>query len=758
MRFQAGHAEVLSEGFGETATFTIAANAKAFKGLIDGLYSRKIEAVMRELATNAFDAHKMVASIAPFDIHLPTPLKPSFWIRDYGPGMSHYFMMNRFTVMFDSTKDGLNAEDSDRITPDEQVGCLGLGRMSFFAYTDSCTITVWQDGEARYYTVFMGPDGEPKVAHAGDAASDEPDGVKVEFAAKARDFKSFATAAIRVFKGFAVQPKGLPIDVRDAIATEPLEIGAFWKAYPKSYLPDGGFYARQGCVLYPIDLTQIDDRLVVTDSDDDDGEATIELSENYARFASLDMTIVLDFPIGLIDFDLSRERLAYNDRTVAAIRDRWSEFVADLDSVIEKAFAGKDSTYERLLAARSPLFEGLGPLFQQTSFFLEAGDTETFIYELLPYERRRYNSQHHAFKKVIEFRDEDDKRAGDNLRDTVFTYNQRMSYQSPEPDQVKNAIFVYNDDTSRALNARVHHHLRQIGKRYAYVFEVGGLTLARWRKMGRPPILRTSEIVIPKEVREKIERKGVHGGGGVFDRIKVIDNCDLRAPREDEDVEDHLFAFINRGELINPDASRYPDMTKIDVINLHYLLVGTGGPAISIINTRSNDKPGRWDHLPVFYDVLDTFAERLSKKQVGQFIAWLNDSRFSCSKYAKALGQINSYGRSNIRGVKNPLTALNRFRLSKGQTDPELTPRYCHLISSTNPALVKIVNDIIHIATGMGMEVLPPRECDYDGFAVPLLPPDWERTVDLINSANRYSGNLAKAHKAFFALLMQHTT
>lgn len=737
MRFQTGHAEVLTEGFGQSTAFGIANNAKAFKGLIDGLYSRKIEAMMRELATNAFDAHKAAGSIAPFHLHLPTPLKPTFWIRDYGTGMSHEFMMSRFAIMFESTKDGTNAADASLITPDDQVGCLGLGRMSFFAYTDACSVSVWQAGEVNHYSVFIGAGGVPQVAHAGGAPSDEPAGVRVEFPVKTRDFKSFETAAIRVFKGFPVQPLGLPIDVRDAIAKEPLEMGTFWKAYEKDYLPNSGFYARQGCVLYPIDLTQIDDRLVVTDDCNGDGESTVELSENYARFANLQMTIVIDFPIGTIDFDLSRERLAYNDRTVLAIRNRWDDFVADLDAVIAKEFAGKKTAHQRMTTARSPLFEGLGPLFQQSAYFIEASVVEQYIHELLPSQRRHYNSLKHAFKRVIEYRDEDDANGGDMFRNTIFTYNQRLSHKSPEPSDVRDAIFVYNDDTPRALNARVHYYLRQTGKRLAYVFEQGGFTKARWIKMGKPPILRTSKIVIPKEVRERIARSG-GGGGGVFDRVKVISGESWRAPNENEDTEDHLFAFINKGELITPAAyeDRYRGMTISEVICLHHILKATDDISISFINTRTNDKEGRWDHLPTFYDTLDTFAERLSKKQIGQFIAWLNDSRFTSSRYGRALAHLTGHKKKRVAKLpRNPLTELKRFYLSDNQIDQELSPRYAFLIDSDEPVLVKIVNDIIDIAGKMGMEILPPMD------SVNLLNADWERRVDHINAvSNRYEG------------------
>ena len=121
---QYGHkfAAVESEGLGETKGFTIAASGKAFRSLIDSIYSRKIEAPIRELATNAFDGHLAVGKIEPFDVHLPTILDPTFWVRDYGCSMTHEMVMNRYTTLFDSTKDGQRDDDAAVVAPNNH--CL----------------------------------------------------------------------------------------------------------------------------------------------------------------------------------------------------------------------------------------------------------------------------------------------------------------------------------------------------------------------------------------------------------------------------------------------------------------------------------------------------------------------------------------------------------------------------------------------------------------------------------------------------------
>ena len=103
----------------EESNFSIQASAKAFFILSDGLYSNKIKAVIRELSTNAYDAHVENGNVdTPFDIHLPNRLEPFFSIRDYGIGMSHDECMHLYTSYFNSTKTHRN----------DSVGCFRVGK------------------------------------------------------------------------------------------------------------------------------------------------------------------------------------------------------------------------------------------------------------------------------------------------------------------------------------------------------------------------------------------------------------------------------------------------------------------------------------------------------------------------------------------------------------------------------------------------------------------------------------------------------
>ena len=132
--------ETSTHGILASTQFSIKANGKAFKVLIDGLYSDKIRAVVREIWSNAFDAHAMAGNTdKPFDCHLPTIFAPHFAVRDYGVGMSHDQIMRLYTTVFESSKEDTN----------DQVGKLGLGSKSPFAYTDTFTVTSYKIGRAH---------------------------------------------------------------------------------------------------------------------------------------------------------------------------------------------------------------------------------------------------------------------------------------------------------------------------------------------------------------------------------------------------------------------------------------------------------------------------------------------------------------------------------------------------------------------------------------------------------------------------------
>ena len=119
---------VVSNTLTNTTQYSIKASAQAFKILSDGLYRNKIAAPIRELSTNAYDAHVAKGNTdIPFDVHLPSVAEPWFAIRDYGIGMSKHELETTYTTYFDSNKTHSN----------DFVGCMGLGSKTPFSISDA---------------------------------------------------------------------------------------------------------------------------------------------------------------------------------------------------------------------------------------------------------------------------------------------------------------------------------------------------------------------------------------------------------------------------------------------------------------------------------------------------------------------------------------------------------------------------------------------------------------------------------------------
>lgn len=326
---------------GESADFSITMNSKAFNILLDGLYTHKIRAVVRELWTNAFDSHiEAGIEAVPFDVHLPTRLAPTFKVRDYGVSMDHQTVMELYTTVFGSTKD----------TADVAVGAFGLGSKSPFAYTGSFTVIARLDGRKRTYLASMGANGVPSITLMSDVESDEAQGIEVTLPVNPLDINEFHEEARNVALGFDPRPN---IDGAEISTPDPTYVAddRSWAIYRSDDMPGRqGVYVRQGCVIYPVD----------------DNQVSNILGQVVQRYYG---AVVLNVPIGTVSITPSRESIQLDAETKAnlfdaakaaaegiqAMVDAETDALPNLRTAIEWAWSGKGS-YE-LLAVR-PKFRG----------------------------------------------------------------------------------------------------------------------------------------------------------------------------------------------------------------------------------------------------------------------------------------------------------------------------------------------------------------------------------------------------------------
>lgn len=269
--------------------FKIKATGKAFRILSNGLYSDKILAVVRELACNCIDAHKMNGNVdEPFWMHLPNRLEPYFAVRDFGIGLDHDGIMHLYTTYFESTKQESN----------EFIGALGLGSKSPFSYVDSFNVTSHFNGTKRMYTAYLGDDGTPSINLMTEEETDEANGLYIQIAVKNYDFDVFESRTRRALHYFPVKPTvvgcaDFAFDELDHVIS-----GDGWGVRDTTLNENDGGSAKalQGNVAYPLEKDKLRDADKVVN-------------------ALLSLPIDIVFPIGELDVQASREGLSYDKPT-----------------------------------------------------------------------------------------------------------------------------------------------------------------------------------------------------------------------------------------------------------------------------------------------------------------------------------------------------------------------------------------------------------------------------------------------------------
>jgi hypothetical protein len=294
----------------ESNDFTIASTSKAFKILSNNLYSDKITAVIRELSTNALDAHISVGKKdLPFDIEF----SDKFSVRDYGPGMSEEFIMSLYSSYFSSDKNNSN----------DFIGALGLGSKSPFAYTDSFVITSWNNKMKKSYSCFIGENGVPQISKLLEKECGSETGFKVELNFLKEDDKFiFIEKAKSVYKYFDVQPNS-DFEIPKKIVPDVVFEGNNWKLYNKDY--KNNCIAIMGNIGYPINLSKIPD---------------------FKFNDILDNNFEINFDIGELDITPSREMISYDKKTIYMITNKCKVVIKEVINNIQKDINKEQNFYD----------------------------------------------------------------------------------------------------------------------------------------------------------------------------------------------------------------------------------------------------------------------------------------------------------------------------------------------------------------------------------------------------------------------------
>ena len=337
-----------SSGVRSTSGFSIAQTSKMFKILSDSLYSDKVMAVIRELSTNAYDSHISAGNKNPFKVTLPTAANPSFSVRDYGTGLSQEDMENLYTTYGASNKNDSN----------DFVGCLGLGSKSPFAYTKSFTTASYFNGKKYTYVASIDDSGVPALNLFNISDTDEANGLEISFAVKQYDFNEFSSKAIRIFHYFKMKPiieGGVNPSLKDhAYSNKNIVIsGDGWRVcrlsndtnrFPNVHHHiDSGVVALMGNIAYPVVVSQLIGEQKAEQSDHIQkwnrafGKTDIDNWKNFvSEILNQNLYLELDFGIGELEMDVSREGLQYTKDVIKALRNKTQEIYMEMKDEFSK--------------------------------------------------------------------------------------------------------------------------------------------------------------------------------------------------------------------------------------------------------------------------------------------------------------------------------------------------------------------------------------------------------------------------------------
>lgn len=467
-----------SAGLNESA-FAMDATSSAFDILSSGLYSDKPKAVIRELACNAHDSHVAAGyPTRPIEMHLPSSLDLTFYVKDYGTGLTDYEVRGGWYK--ESTGEQISdldatmsAEDyieagyvrstgiyntyfrSTKTKSNDFIGQLGLGSKSPFSYASTFNVESRKDGKLYLYTCYKNEDGKPVITLMGVQDTTDENGITISMAVRRDDVEKFKAAARSALMYFNPQP-----DVRGMQGFKPYDMvhtvkGDKWRIRQAEYYAHmSGPYVVQGFVAYPVDI-----------------DLLVEGGLTGAAALLAQTNIDLYVPIGAARPAASREALQYDRRTVVNLIAAMNEAAGELRQSFQADFDKCTNDYEaavlydKFSTADSDAFRKLFNAFDMSESFKWKGNEikRTLKIDLL------------GVKNTIVHRVGKTRRGKRTLNSQGMWYSYSVDYSKFYELPIQSNIhFIYSDKPS-GTNTQLREYvdsLPEVDKRPAQLFIV----------------------------------------------------------------------------------------------------------------------------------------------------------------------------------------------------------------------------------------------------------------------------------------------
>jgi len=444
MKIAQESADVTLGGAIETDAFTIKASAKAFQILSSNLYSNPLGSMIRELSTNAYDAHVMVDTPnKPFNIKLPNALEPTFKIRDFGPGLSEQEIKSVYTTFFESTKTDNN----------DVVGCLGLGSKSPFGVSDSFTINSFHNGHKTIYSCFLNEQRIPSIAKFHSEESTEPNGIEIEVAIKEDDINVFAREVNTQLTYFKTKPT---VTGNSSFEWKPDETylyeGSDWKMVDNNSRQHS-YTARvvQGQIAYPINTNDM-------------GRAYENASSAVQNV--LDRPILLEVPIGDVNIAPSREALSYDEATNQNLVKAAQKVVDELPAMIAKAIQSVPTQWEARIKYNEIMSDLGAGYYSRNALATAVSDSGQILWKKKDVSDTDILLRTEYAEKIVGFTKDYNQRY---RKDNYYTYQDNHNkFKGKKKDDekfwtvtarnLKNTLVVFASTNDKAVEARTKQY------------------------------------------------------------------------------------------------------------------------------------------------------------------------------------------------------------------------------------------------------------------------------------------------------------
>lgn len=330
-------------------------------------YSDPIGSIIREITSNAYDAHIEAGTTKPVLVQIDET-DSNIKILDFGVGLSPDRVRDVFTKFFSSTK----RDDNN------QIGAFGLGAKSPLSYSEVFQVRTKYGNQIYEYAV-MKSDGIPDMVKVDECSYEEmteecpwdkdENGTEISIPFHHSDLSTVHNSVakqLRYFDRVLVNAPGYEGYNKEKIYRAKYFIYRepdFDSEYrnQKTHKPSGGLHICMGKVFYPI--SSIED-LYAGLSESDQNEVRLEALTEYEsetgksgdRIASMisdgarhlldtldEIPIGLYFDIGELPILWHRENIEYTKKAIKLILKRGIKAIYEIDEMQKEAIGEVDS-------------------------------------------------------------------------------------------------------------------------------------------------------------------------------------------------------------------------------------------------------------------------------------------------------------------------------------------------------------------------------------------------------------------------------